>query len=193
MLMSYIWLAMAVLALICGLVSGRAGAVSSAALQGAEAAVELCVSMAGPICLWSGLMELMNKSGLADALSRLLRPFLHRLFPKAFSDSRCSLAISQNFTANLLGLGNAATPAGLRAMERMHSLSRDKSRASSEMCRLVVLNSASVQLIPATVAALRAAAGAERAFDILPCVWLTSIVSAAVGLLAAKLMEGADP
>lgn len=190
MLMSYIWLGMMVLALVFGLVSGRAGAVSAAALQGAEAAVELCVSMAGPICLWSGLMELMDKSGLAKSLSRLLRPLLERIFPKAFSDEACALAISQNFTANLLGLGNAATPAGLRAMERMQAHSPDKSRAGSEMCRLVVLNSASVQLIPATLAALRTAAGAADAFDILPCVWLTSIVSVSVGLLSARLMEG---
>lgn len=193
MLMSYIWLGMAAASLLFAAATGRSGEVSAALLQGAEAAVELCISIAGPICLWSGLMELMRQSSLAESLSRLLSPLLRRLFPKSFADEECARSISQNFTANLLGLGNAATPAGLKAAARMQALSPDKSRASGEMCRLVVLNSASVQLIPATVAALRSAAGAADAFDILPCVWLTSIVSVSVGLLAAKLMEGTDP
>ena len=128
-------------------------------------------------------------SAMAGALARLLRPLLRRIFPKSFADEDCAAAISQNFTANLLGLGNAATPAGLKAAARMHALSPEKNLASGEMCRLVVLNSASVQLIPTTVAALRSAAGAADAFDILPCVWLTSIVSVAVGLTSARLME----
>ena len=189
MLMSFIWLGMMAASLLYAAATGRAEAVSAALLQGAEAAVELCLAIAGPICLWSGLMEVMHRSGMAGALARLLRPLLRRVFPKSFADEDCAAAISQNFTANLLGLGNAATPAGLKAAARMHALSPEKNLASGEMCRLVVLNSASVQLIPTTVAALRSAAGAADAFDILPCVWLTSIVSVAVGLVSARVME----
>lgn len=189
MLMSFIWLVMMAASLLFAAVTGRTEAVSSALLQGAEAAAELCIAIAGPICLWSGLMEIMSRSGMAEALAKILRPLLRRIFPVSFDDGDCAAAISQNFTANLLGLGNAATPAGLKAAARMHALSPDKNRASRELCRLVVLNSASVQLIPTTVAALRSAAGAANAFDILPCVWLSSIVSVAVGLAGARLME----
>lgn len=189
MLMSFIWLGVMAASLLFAAATGRTEAVSAALFQGAEAAVELSIAIAGPICLWSGLMEIMRRSGIAEALAGILRPLLRRIFPGSFDDEACAAAISQNFTANLLGLGNAATPAGLKAAARMQTLSPDKSRASGEMCRLVVLNSASVQLIPTTVAALRSAGGAADAFDILPCVWLSSIVSVAVGLASARLME----
>lgn len=188
--MAYIWVGMVAAALLFGAATGRTEAVSAAAMQGASAAVELCIAIAGPVCLWSGLMEVMRRSGMAASLSRLMRPLLSRIFPRSFTDAECAEYISSNFTANLLGLGNAATPAGLKAVARMQELSGRPGRASAEMCRLVVMNSASLQLIPATLAALRAASGAENAFDILPCVWLSSLVSVAVGLVSARLMEG---
>lgn len=190
MLMSYIWLAIAASAVLFGAATGRMEDVSAAVLLGAEAAVELCLAIAGPICLWSGLMELLSRCGLSKSLSRFLKPLLSRIFPRSFGDPVCAEHISENFTANLLGLGNAATPSGLKAIARMQLMNRDKVHASAEMCRLVVLNTASLQLIPATVAALRSAAGAASPFDILPCVWLTSIVSASCGLLAARALEG---
>ena len=170
MFMSRFWGTCMIVSACFAFFGGTGAQATAALLSGASSAVELCVAMAG-------------------ALARLLRPLLRRIFPKSFADEDCAAAISQNFTANLLGLGNAATPAGLKAAARMHALSPEKNLASGEMCRLVVLNSASVQLIPTTVAALRSAAGAADAFDILPCVWLTSIVSVAVGLTSARLME----
>ncbi len=189
MLMSFIWLGMLAVALLYGSASGNAAAVSDAVFGGAQAAVELCLSIAGALCLWSALMEVMKQSGLAEALARLLSPFLRRLFPSSFADKECAAAISTNFTANLLGLGNAATPAGLRAVERMRLLPG----AENELSRLVVMNSASLQLIPATVAAIRSSLGSANAFDILPCVWLTSVVSVSVGLISARLMERGKP
>lgn len=189
MLMSVIWLGMVAVAVLYGAAAGNTSAVSEAVFGGAQAAVELCLSIAGALCLWSALMELMKQSGLSEALARLLRPFLQRIYPLSFGDEECSAAISANFTANLLGLGNAATPAGLKAVKGMLRLP-DPGRAENEVCRLVVMNSASLQLIPATVAAIRSSLGAADAFDILPCVWLTSIVSVSVGLVSARLMEG---
>ena len=116
----------------------------------------------------------------------VLRPLLGRLFPAAARDAQALEKISGNFTANLLGLGNAATPLGIAAVQRMHRLSGGAA-ASDEMCRLIVLNTASIQLLPTTVAALRASAGAARPFAILPAVWLTSLGSVTVGLLAVGL------
>ena len=188
MLMTYIWLGMAAAAVLFGAATGRLDAVSSAVTEGAGAAVTLCIGIAGAVILWSAVMEAMRQSGLLAALTKLLRPLLRRIFPHSFSDADCGDAIALNFTANLLGLGNAATPAGLRAFTRMQRLS-EKDTASDEMCRLVVMNTASVQLIPATVAAVRAGCGAAAPFDILPCVWLTSLCSVSAGLLTAKLLE----
>lgn len=189
MAMSVIWLFMTASALVCAVITGCAPAVGTAALTGAQNGITLGLSLAGALCLWSGLARVMEKSGLASRLSALLRPLLSRIFPSAFCDAQARDAISANFTANLLGLGNAATPLGIAAIRRMQTLS-GTSDANNEMCRLIVLNTASIQLIPATVAALRTALGADAPFDILPAVWLTSLFSVCMGLLAARIMEG---
>ena len=178
---------MLLLAVLAGAISGQLGAVSAAAMAGAEQGAQLCLSLAGPLCLWAGLAAVLEGSGLSAKLAALLRPLLGRLFPVAARDAQALEKISGNFTANLLGLGNAATPLGIAAVQRMHQLSGGGAAASDEMCRLIVLNTASIQLLPTTVAALRASAGAARPFAILPAVWLTSLGSVTVGLLAAGL------
>jgi spore maturation protein A len=133
-------------------------------------------------------MEVLKRSGLLKSLTGLLRPVLGRLFPRASRDAETMGVLSANVAANLLGLGNAATPMGIKAASGMARLSRD-GRASDELCLLVVVNTASIQLLPTTVAAVRAANGAAAPFDILPAVWITSAVSVAVGILAAKLLS----
>ena len=189
MLMSYVWVAMVAVSIIFAAANGRLAEVSAAVITGAQGAVEICLSIAGAVCFWSAIMEVMRRSGLMDMLSRTLRPLLRRIYPKAFEDEACAAALSANFSANLLGLGNAATPAGIAAAKRLQELSGG-SVASNEMCRLVIMNTASLQLLPTTVAAVRAACGAQNAFDILPCVWIASIASVTVGLLMAKILEG---
>ncbi len=186
MAMAWIWTGMVAASVLYGIYSGTIGAVGDAALEGAAAAVELCLRMAGVLCLWSGVMSIMKASGLMDGLSRLFRPLLGRLLPRACQDPETLAALSGNVSANLLGLGNAATPLGIRAARRMAE--GCGGTASSELCTLVVLNTASIQLLPATVAGVRAALGAESAFDILPAVWMASALSVAAGLLAAKLL-----
>ena len=189
MVLSVIWLCMAAAALLCGLFTGTGAAVGAAALTGAQGGVQLGLSLAGAICLWSGLARAMQATGLAEGLSALLRPLLRRLFPRACRDAEAAAAISGNFTANLLGLGNAATPMGIAAVRRMQELDGTQT-AGNEMCRLIVLNTASIQLIPSTVGALRASFGAAAPFDLLPAVWVTSLLSVCAGLLAARIMEG---
>ena len=187
MAMAWVWTGMVVLSLLFGLLTGRLNAVANAALSGAESAVELSLSMAGILCLWSGVMEIMNVCGLSDGLARAFRPVLRRLLPEASRDSETLAAVSANVSANLLGLGNAATPLGIRAARRMAR--GCGGTASNELCLLVVLNTASIQLLPATVASLRAASGCQTPFDILPAVWLASILSVTAGLLAAWLLS----
>ena len=187
MLMSFIWLGMVAVAILYGAATGNLGAVSVAVTDGAGSAVTLCLGLAGAVCLWSAVMEVMAQSGLLTALARLLRPLLQKIYPRGFETENCAGAVTMNFTANLLGLGNAATPAGLKAAAYLAQQS--PGTASNELCRLVVMNTASVQLIPATVAALRASMGSAAPFDILPCVWITSLCSVCGGLLTARLLE----
>ena len=187
MTMTIIWTGMVLVSLLCGLATGRGPEVASAAVEGAAAAVELCLSIAGMMCLWTGVMEVMRRSGLADGLSRLLGPVLGRLFPGAARDREAMDSISANVSANLLGLGNAATPLGIEAAKRLR---RGRTGpASDELCMLVVCNTASIQLIPTTVATVRAAAGCEAPFDILPAVWLASALSVGGGILACKIFS----
>lgn len=187
MTMTILWTGMVVLSILCGLATGQSAQVAAAAVEGTQAAVELCLSIAGMLCLWTGVMEVMRRSGLAEKLSRLLRPMLRLLFPQVARDRETMDSIAANVSANLLGLGNAATPLGLEAARRMSR--RTPGVASDSLCMLVVCNTASIQLIPTTVAAVRMAAGSATPFDILPAVWVTSALSVATGILAAKLLS----
>ena len=157
----------------------------NAALEGATAAVDLCISMAGIMCLWTGVMEIMNQCGLSALLARAFRPLLRRLLPQTSRDAETLAAISANLSADMLGLGNASTPLGIRAARRMAYGCMGV--ASDELCLLVVLNTASIQLLPTTVAGVRSALGCAEPFNILPAVWLASLLSVAAGLFAAKL------
>ena len=188
MTMTVIWTGMVVLSILCGLATGRGPAVASAAVEGASAAVQLALSIAGMLCLWTGVMEVMRRSGLADGLSRLLAPVLRRLFPQAARDRDTMDSISANVSANLLGLGSASTPLGLEAARRLAR--RSPGTASNDLCMLVVCNTASIQLIPTTVASVRAAEGCAAPFDILPAVWLASTLSVGVGITACKIFAG---
>lgn len=184
MVMSWIFTGMVILSIFCSLLTGSGEALSAAVLQGAQAGITLTLSMAGAICLWSGVGRLMTAVGLTETLSRLLRPALHRLFPSTRRDSVLAQDLSANICANFLGLGNAATPMGIRAAKR---LNRDGT-ATDELCRLIVLNTASIQFLPTNVAAARAALGCHTPFDILPAVWITSLLSAGLGVTAAWLL-----
>lgn len=187
MAMTVIWTGMVVVSILCGLLTGRGPQVASAAMEGAAAAVQLCITMAGVLCLWMGVMEVMKRAGLSERLSRLLRPILRRLYPDFAGDREVMDNISANVSANLLGLGNAATPLGIRATQLMGR--RTPGTASDAMCMLIVCNTASIQLLPTTVASVRAGAGCAAPFDILPAVWLASAISVCVGITACVILR----
>lgn len=187
MLLAWFFTGMLGLSLVCGAATGRMSAVSAAALAGAGDAVTLLIQLGGTLALFGGVMELMRRSRVSDALAGVLRPLLRRLLPEACRDGETLALLAANLSANVLGLGNAATPPGLAAARRMAR--GTQGRASNELCRLVVLNSCSVQLLPTTAAALRAANGAAAPLDILPAVWIASAASIAAGLGAARLLE----
>lgn len=186
--MSFIWTIFLLISIVCAAAGGHGSALTPAAMEGAKSGVQLAFSIAGPLCLWSGLAKVMEDTGLSDRLSRCLSPLLSRLYPRVWTDREGRGALCGNITANLLGLGNAATPLGIRTVHRMAAV-HGTVGASDEMCRLIVMNTASIQLIPTTVAALRAGLGCAAPFDILPAVWITSLCSVAAGLTAAKVLS----
>ena len=187
MVMSWIFTVIVGVSLVAALLLGRGSELAAAVPQGAQAGVTLAISMAGSICLWTGVGKLMEKAGFTGFLSRLLRPLLKRIFPTTKNDRALAGSLSANICANFLGLGNAATPMGIQAAQRLAAKSQD-GIAGDELCRLVVLNTASIQLIPATVAAVRSSLGCQTPFDVLPAVWITSLCSTGLGLFAAWCM-----
>lgn len=185
MVMGWIFSGIVLVSVFCAALCGEGAALAYAVVQGAQSGITLTISLAGSMCLWTGVGRLLEHAGITRGLSRLLQPVLNRVFPGTRTDPILAQELSGNICANFLGLGNAATPMGIRAVRRMAG--RDGS-ASDEMCRLIVLNTASIQLIPANVAALRASLGSAAPYDILPAVWLTSICSAGLGVGAAWIL-----
>lgn len=186
MAMAWVWTFLVAISVIYGLLSGSIENVSAAAMEGAGSAITLCISICGIICIWSGIMEVLKRCGFTEKLSAMLTPLLHLLFPKNKHNKAALEYISANMSANMLGLGNAATPLGIKAASAMCNGS---STAGDDLCMLIVINTASIQLIPATVAAVRSAAGCETPFDILPAVWITSLASVTAGIIAAKVLS----
>lgn len=187
MFLSWFWICAVVCGSIFAIGTGQGGAAAAALTEGAAQAVGLCVTMAGPLALWAGLGKLMDRAGLTASLARVLSPVLGWLFPKSRRDPELAKHLSANVMANLLGLGNAATPMGIRAAGRLRDPG-NPARATDQLCRLVVMNTASIQLLPTTVAAVRQSAGCATPFDILPAVWVSSILSVSAGLLAAWVL-----
>ena len=187
MVMSYIWTGLLALSILFSALNGQGYRLAASLFTGAQAGVTLAISLTGSICLWTGAGKLMGEMKLTEGLSRLFRPLLYRIFPSAKEDNKLAGALSANICANLLGLGNAATPMGIQAAK----LLRDPGRpdyATNGLCRLIVLNTASIQLIPSNVAAVRLSLGCGTPFDILPAVWITSFCSAGLGLVAAAVL-----
>lgn len=191
MAMAWIWTGMAVVSVVCGAVYGRMEAVSAAALEGAGQAVRLCLSMAGMLCLWTGLMEVMDRCGLSRRLGRLFRPVLRRLLPQASRDPETLAAVTANVSANLLGLGNAATPTGIEAVRQMEGEQEHNPRVRHALYMLLILNATVLQLFPTTVLTLRVAAGsADPNAILLPtlaCTAFSTLVGAGLGLLCYRL------
>ena len=196
-MLNRIFLGMLLVSIVVGMALGRGEELTSALLEQSAGAVRLAIDMAGVICLWSGLMKAAERAGLAAAAGKLLSPLTGRLFPQLSKKEQTEgtpeggsalEAITMNLSANLLGLGNAATPLGIRAMERMAACSPKSAAATDEMILFLVCNTAAVQIFPSTLAAVRQASGAARPLDVLPAVWVASLAALAAGVGSALLM-----
>ncbi len=187
-MLNYIWGAMMLISIIVGAISGKLPDVSSAVITGANDGVAMALSLMGVMCLWTGLMKIASTSGLTTFFSILLRPVTKFVFPDIPKDSEAMKAIVMNMTANLLGMSNAATPLGLKAVKELHKLSPYKT-ASTNICMFIIINTASIELVPSTVLAIRQAAGSLNSFEIIVPVWIASIISVAVGVISGKLFS----
>lgn len=188
-MMNVIWTLMMVGSVLCGIITQNSKALSDAVLSGGGQAVELCLSLLGMMVLWSGLSAVMEQSGLAGRLGCLLSPLVSFLFPELKLYPQAKNAIALNVAANMLGLGNAATPLGLKAMAQLQQINPNPTVATNSMITFVVLNSVSVQLIPTNVAVLRSQFGAQHPMDVTGIIWVTSLLGATVGLVTANILN----
>ena len=172
-------------------VSGNSQGFTAVVYEGCEDAVGLILTLGGVMALWGGFMEIAERSGITAVFSKCLSPLIRLIFPEV-RDKKTKEAISMNITANLLGLGNAATPLGINAMKRLDKLNGHRETASRSMVTFVILNTASVQLVPVTTAALRAKFGSEAPMSILPAVLLASVLSLIVGLVLDRILQGGE-
>lgn len=187
-MMKYVFGGLIVLSVIIGFIRGDAAAVSDAAISSCADAVTLCLTLCGIICLWSGIMRVAQTSGLTEIIAKILSPLLKKLFKGISSGGKAMQYIVLNITANLLGLGNASTPFGIAAMKALEEEEKASVYASDNMILFVVLNTASLQLIPTTAAALRLKAGSAAPMEILPAVWAVSAANVVLTVTAAKIM-----
>ena len=188
-LLNYIWFGMLVMSVLCSLFTGRTAELSRAVTDGADKAVRLVISMAGVMCLWTGILKIAEKSGVTGKISALLAPVIKLVMPECRNNKKAMEAVSANITANIFGLGNAATPLGLKAMKELQKTNRLINSPDNSMVMFVVINPASLQLIPSTIAAMRQAAGSEQPFAILPYIWITSILTLITGIMLAKIFS----
>lgn len=186
--MNYIWPLMMIFSFFCAIATGNINNLSSAVISGGTDAISLSIKLLGIICLWNGLIHIAEKSGLTRSISRLLNPVLKLLFP-TLKDSEAKEAISMNITANLLGLDNAATPLGLKAMNRLQEINGDKHTASDNMARFVVINTASLHIVPTTVALLRHEYGSASPTEVLFPALVTSVVALFMGIFMTSILK----
>lgn len=188
-MMNKIWGGLIVISLVVSLFTGRVEQTAAAAISGAGQAIESCISLLGIMCLFTGLSKIGEKAGLMSLFAKVLRPFTRLLFPRLKSDSPAMGAIVMNIVANLLGMGNAATPFGIKAVKELDKLSKSKGIATNEMCMFVVLNTASIQLIPTTLISMRELWGSANSGEIIVPVWIVSILALICGICATKILE----
>ncbi|NLJ15583.1 MAG: hypothetical protein GX346_00425 [Clostridiales bacterium] len=187
--MKYVISLLVFLSLIFSTINGKINNVSESIISSTNNALELCFSLAGIMALWSGLMNIAEKSGLVKKINRLLMPVISFLFNDLPKGSKALPLISMNITANILGLANASTPIGISAMQQIDREVGDGKNATNSMIMLVVLNSASIQIIPTTIIALRARHGAANAAEVMPVIWIVSIVACFSAVFATKILN----
>lgn len=188
-MMNYVWGFMILLSFIAAIFTGNMQNLSDSVIVSGQDAIELIIKLTGVMCFWGGMMKIAEKSSLTTYISKFLSPIFMKLYKKAGKNPEIAQPMSMNITANLLGLGNAATPLGLEAMRRMQEANEDKTIATDDMIVFVVMNSAAMRIIPTTVAAMRTQFMSENPMEIMPATWISTLMSLTAGILTAKILS----
>lgn len=191
--MNYIWYFLIVISIIFGAINGTLNEVAKAIFSGTELAVKIVLTLLGIMTFWLGIMKIAEKSGIVEFLSKILNPIARKIFPELPKDSPIIGDVAMNFSANALGLANAATPIGIKAIEGMQEINKDKESASDSMCTLLAMNTAGFQLIPATVIAILAANGSENPTEIIVPTLIVTSTAFVSAILIAKLFKRIFP
>lgn len=186
-MLNKIWPVFLILSFIFAIFSGKLPEVNNSIFESTSSAIELCLTLIGTMCLWCGIIKIVMETTAVDRLIKFLKPILRRLFPDINEEDEAHKEISMNIIANLLGLGNAATPLGLKAMESLQKVNKNKQELSNSMAILIVLNTASIQLIPTTVIAIRTTLGSKNPTEMLVPIWIATIIAAMSAIISAKL------
>lgn len=185
--MNVIWVFMIIASIIIGIATGKAPDIVSAIIDSTKSATENSLNIIGMICFWAGIMKVADETGIIKKLSKLVTPILKLLFPGLNKNSEAKGFIALNMTANILGLGNVATPLGLNAMKKMQEDNKEKEKLSNEMMMLIVLNTASIQLIPTSIIAIRAAHNSENPVIVVVPILIASFISVITGIILVKI------
>ncbi|WP_066870830.1 nucleoside recognition domain-containing protein [Clostridium mediterraneense] len=188
-MINYIWFGIIALGVIVGLITGQGEAISAGIINSAEGTTKFIISLVGIMCFWCGVMKIAEKSGLTGKLANILKPILKKLFKEASKSEEAMGAIVMNLTANMFGLANAATPFGLKAMQELDKLNREKGKATNDMALFLVMNAACIQFMPSTVISIRAAAGSQSPASIVLPAILATAVAAISGIIICKLLQ----
>ena len=186
-MLNIIWPVFLIISIIFSILMGNINELNSSIFQSTSDAVNLCIKLLGTMCLWNGIMQIANKTTFIKKITKLLSPLMKLLFPKIMKDDEVYQEISMNIVANVLGLGNAATPLGIKAMKSMQEKNIDKKVLTNEMATFIVLNTASIQIIPTTVIAIRNSLGSTNPTAIIVPVWVATICAAIAGITATKI------
>lgn len=187
-MLNKIWPAFIIISFVFAIYSGKVLNVSNAVFASAEQTVTLCLSLLGTLCLWNGIMQIAVKTSMIEKLTKFLKPLISFLFPEIKENKKISKEISMNMVANILGLGNASTPLGLKAMESMQKENSNKDKLSNSMAMFILVNTASLQIIPTTVISIRNSLGSENPTKIIIAVWVATIVAFATAITAGKIL-----
>ncbi|MDT8717253.1 spore maturation protein [Clostridium sp. 19966] len=188
-MINYLWFFILFVGVIFGIFTGRGEELSQAIVKAANTPVEILLGMVGILCMWCGVMKIAERSGLTNKLANLMKPVLKKIYKGAGRDEKALGAIVMNLTANMMGLSNAATPFGIKAMEEMQRINKDKDVASDDMALFLVMNACCVQIIPTTIISLRAAAGSAMPAVIIVPAFAATFISAVIGVICCKILE----
>ena len=187
-MLNKIWPFFIIISFIYAIYSGNFSNINNAIFESADQTVELCLTMFGTLCLWNGIMKIAIKTSMIEKLTKFLKPVISFIFPEIKNDKKISKEISMNMVANILGLGNAATPLGLKAMESMQKINTDKSKLSNSMAMFILINTASLQIVPTTVISIRSSLGSQEPTKIIFAVWIATIAAFSTAIIAGKLL-----